>query len=100
MRARRRSDRRSRVESSTTPGEAGGLSAARATLAPARVVAITTRRRILRARIDTHFSQYESELITSPPATVPSPRQTIPSIVLLTNRTEPSASRALTPAGW
>lgn len=44
-------------------------------------------------------SQYESELIASPPATVPNPRQTIASKVLLTNRTEPSTSRPLTPPG-
>src|SRR5215475_2318583 len=35
--------------------------------------------------------------MTSPPATVPNDRQTIPSMVLLTNRTLPSPSSVLTP---
>ena len=37
--------------------------------------------------------------MTSPPATVPSARHVAPSIVDLTNRTLPSANRALTPPG-
>ena len=44
--------------------------------------------------------QSESALITSPPATLPSDRQVMPSMVLLMNRTEPSPRREFTPPGW
>ena len=44
--------------------------------------------------------QYESELMTSPPAIVPRARQVLPSMELLMKWTLPSANTALTPPGW
>ena len=44
--------------------------------------------------------QYASALMTSPPLTVPMARHVLPSMVLLMNRTLPSASNAFTPPGW
>src|SRR5262249_16359333 len=48
----------------------------------------------------TDTGQYESALITSLPARVPSPHQTCIAIAPLTKRAEPSAMVQLTPPGW
>lgn len=44
-------------------------------------------------------AQYESALMTSPPAIVPSALQVIGLIVFLMNRTEPSQNEVFTPPG-
>ena len=43
--------------------------------------------------------QYESAEITSPPATDPRARQTMPSMLLLMNLTDPSPNKNVDPAG-
>jgi hypothetical protein len=50
--------------------------------------------------LETIAHQYESLLMTSAPATVPSALHTVPLIVVLANRTLPSANRVFTPPGW
>ena len=56
--------------------------------------------RQLNARDWPPFAQYESALTTSPPAIEPRATQVGRLTEFLKNRTEPSASRELTPPGW
>src|SRR5262249_14961176 len=47
-----------------------------------------------------HGAQYSSAEITSPPPMVPRARQAAPLMASLTNLTDPSPIRQLTPPGW
>src|SRR5262249_2559964 len=58
------------------------------------------RTRLVSFRQNARSDQYESELITSPPAIVPSARQVTPLTEFLAKCTLPSANRAFTPPLW